>query len=293
MLSRYKNEPLLTLAEARGQFGYTTDHLAYLCRLGYVWGQRHGRIWLTCSKAVADYQAAMEKFDHPVKLQDLGGIKMLHASWPNFSKPNILTNIQEELVKNKRMYRAIFALKMPRLIKKKTNLDSAGFALGKAPYALPVSPIISVLKPLPWYREALIILPVFLLVFGLSFAIFPRNSESATSSVIEFSQNTLDQVTQPFQKLIYSATQSLANNVSDLNLDLSLKRISMLADFAKSNKGLSTQVDLIVPKLLTSSLKFAIIETDARVNFAQTVPKQKQKPIKCYFSALTGRADLF
>jgi len=67
---RYQNERPLTLSEAKLVFGYTSDHLAYLCRKGFVWAQRHGRAWLTCEKAISDYKRVLEIAGKPVILSE-------------------------------------------------------------------------------------------------------------------------------------------------------------------------------------------------------------------------------
>ena len=45
MQSKYESEKIITLTEARKKFGYTSDHLGYLARQGFIWAQRQGRIW--------------------------------------------------------------------------------------------------------------------------------------------------------------------------------------------------------------------------------------------------------
>lgn len=74
MAPRYQSERPLTLSEAHIIFGYTSDHLAYLCRKGFVWGQRHGRAWLTCEQAVADYKRALALAGRPVQLSQQAGL---------------------------------------------------------------------------------------------------------------------------------------------------------------------------------------------------------------------------
>lgn len=72
MTHRYQTERPLTLSEAKVIFGYTSDHLAYLCRNGFVWGQRHGRAWLTCESAVRDYKRALKSSGKPLKVIEQG-----------------------------------------------------------------------------------------------------------------------------------------------------------------------------------------------------------------------------
>jgi hypothetical protein len=56
---RYSGEKLITLYEASKLYGYTTDHLAYLSRKGFLWAERHGRIWLTCEIALEEYRQSL------------------------------------------------------------------------------------------------------------------------------------------------------------------------------------------------------------------------------------------
>ena len=78
MTHRYQTERPLTLSEAKVIFGYTSDHLAYLCRNGFVWAQRHGRAWLTCESAVADYKRALELAGKPVGVREHGRVLRAH-----------------------------------------------------------------------------------------------------------------------------------------------------------------------------------------------------------------------
>ncbi|MBI4054252.1 MAG: hypothetical protein HY397_02900 [Candidatus Doudnabacteria bacterium] len=70
MHARYQAERLITLSEARKASGYTSDHLAYLCRNGFLWAERQGRMWLTCELAVANYKRVLEYAKKPVKLDE-------------------------------------------------------------------------------------------------------------------------------------------------------------------------------------------------------------------------------
>ncbi len=60
---------LLTLSEAAAIFGYTSDHLAYLCRRGFVRAERHGRTWLTTEGAISDYRSALSLAGRPVSYE--------------------------------------------------------------------------------------------------------------------------------------------------------------------------------------------------------------------------------
>lgn len=66
---RYAGQKLITLTEAKKNFGYTSDHLAFLCRSGFLWAERHGRTWLTCAKAVEDYRQVLVLAGKPFKTE--------------------------------------------------------------------------------------------------------------------------------------------------------------------------------------------------------------------------------
>src|SRR3989344_1406539 len=55
-----KADNLVALSELADVFGYTRDHLAYLCRKGEVAGQKIGRSWYSSHEAVAAYQREIE-----------------------------------------------------------------------------------------------------------------------------------------------------------------------------------------------------------------------------------------
>ena len=65
--SPYDSEKLITLSEGSKKYGYTSDHLAYLCRKGLVWAKREGKIWKTCEKAIEDYQG----IETPVSIEQI------------------------------------------------------------------------------------------------------------------------------------------------------------------------------------------------------------------------------
>ena len=70
MNSRFVGEKLITLAQARVRYKYTADHLAYLCRSDYIWAERQGKIWLTCSHAIEEYQQTLLIAGKPIKVQE-------------------------------------------------------------------------------------------------------------------------------------------------------------------------------------------------------------------------------
>ncbi|MDP3994007.1 MAG: hypothetical protein Q8P75_03455, partial [bacterium] len=55
-----ENQNLTSLSELSRLFGYTRDHLAYLCRTGQVPAQKFGRSWKTSHEAVARYEKDIE-----------------------------------------------------------------------------------------------------------------------------------------------------------------------------------------------------------------------------------------
>lgn len=71
--------PLSVLAPV---FGYTQDHLAYLCRTGEVEAKKEGRTWLTTEPALRAYQDNIkaiqkERWDEMSRKQRLGGSGIL------------------------------------------------------------------------------------------------------------------------------------------------------------------------------------------------------------------------
>lgn len=100
----YSSERVITLAQARTTFGYTQDHLGYLCRKGYVWSSRSGRTWLTCEQSVLDYQRALKLSGRPMtvgeqiellyesKFQIPAWLETLENRWNEFVGGDFLTN---------------------------------------------------------------------------------------------------------------------------------------------------------------------------------------------------------
>src|SRR3989344_4301998 len=56
-----KSQKFISLAELSKEFGYTRDHLAFLCRSGEVSAEKVGRSWVTTREAVKQYQKSMEQ----------------------------------------------------------------------------------------------------------------------------------------------------------------------------------------------------------------------------------------
>ncbi|MBI4050347.1 MAG: hypothetical protein HY398_02770, partial [Candidatus Doudnabacteria bacterium] len=56
-----EEQNLSPLSELAAIFGYTRDHLAYLCRIGEVKAEKVGRSWLATFEAVAEYKKRNEE----------------------------------------------------------------------------------------------------------------------------------------------------------------------------------------------------------------------------------------
>lgn len=171
MPSRYQNEPLITLAEAKGGFGYTSDHLAYLCRNGFLWGQCHGRLWLTCGKAVMDYKRRLKKFGKPTRWENLNRSTTLDflAAAPGFGAlVRFFCNALNFAGYLGRLYKSIFRRK--RLVYRHiySRPVRSGFSVGETPFNLPSAFLPKALRLAPWYREKLVVAPFCLLLLGIS-----------------------------------------------------------------------------------------------------------------------------
>src|SRR3989344_1412739 len=55
-----QNSNLIDLSELAKKFGYTRDHLAFLCRTGEVKGEKAGRSWMASEQALQAYQKRVE-----------------------------------------------------------------------------------------------------------------------------------------------------------------------------------------------------------------------------------------
>jgi len=70
------NEKLVPVGELAQRYGYSRDHLAYLCRRGEMQGVKSGRTWMTTEEEVQRYQKAIteiqvERWDKMSKAQSL------------------------------------------------------------------------------------------------------------------------------------------------------------------------------------------------------------------------------
>ncbi|MEK9181116.1 MAG: hypothetical protein AAB871_02695 [Patescibacteria group bacterium] len=195
MPSRYQNESLITLAEARRLFGYTSDHLAYLCREGFMWGQRHGRLWLTSEKAVRDYKDLLKKFGKPTRLANQNNSRS--GFFRNF---DFVLNLVFKPAKSfsaylkylARFYKSIFMRK--RVFHKHVSprIATAGFTVGESPFNLPKAILPKQLQLIPWYAEKAVIVPLFLLVLGLSSAYYSEPLVKAFQTPAESSSIRLE-----------------------------------------------------------------------------------------------------
>lgn len=156
MDQKYKKEPLITLSEARKLSGYTSDHLAYLCRKGYLVSERHGRIWLTCRKAIEDYQASLGVAGKPVAVEDQ--VKVLRSDRiPGMSKVfKIIKEAVQAFAADLTLSFKRFAnnpLKPPLLVPETVagyrshSIDALGFTVGLPPVRLPIAEVPTYITP--------------------------------------------------------------------------------------------------------------------------------------------------
>lgn len=213
MPSRYKNEQLITLAEAKVKFGYTPDHLAYLCRTGFVWAERHGRLWLTCEKAVADYKTKLEKHGKPVRLNILENPEqgmLMEVVFTAF-KPaaKLLADTSGFAKYLLRLYRSIFARKRQAYKHVDSRFVKSGFWVGESPFNLPSCPLPRTLRLSPWYAEKLVIVPLFFMIFGvmcLQFLAGPAKPflDSASVGLKNFGSEVTWNLRNPFDSSAFS-----------------------------------------------------------------------------------------
>lgn len=205
MSDRYQGEKLLTLREAAGVFEYTSDHLAFLCRKGFLWAERHGRTWLTCKKAVTDYKLALLNAGKPVAVAEQSGFFQA----PVFQPQKTLTpaesalsrktggpakiqkksrrfstgwNAADELITK---YRLLFARKHFRDSVQgpvHRSLARANLAIAQPPRALPIAPLPEALRVVPWYRDQLVTKPVFA-VFACGLLVYSIISASSLPGI--------------------------------------------------------------------------------------------------------------
>ena len=186
MPERFEREKLITLAEAKLLSGYTADHLAYLCRKGYLASERQGRIWLTTASAIADYQKTLATIGQPVLANQQ---KELLVPRPDllyqirqFSR-RALQNFEEQIGQAITALRRAFLPPVSAYAIGPSIPALSGFAVGLAPRHLPIGSLPVYLERTPWYQNHTVLMGIFV---TLSFVVGFLNPDITK----QISQNT-------------------------------------------------------------------------------------------------------
>ena len=186
---------LVPLSTVSKKFNYTQDHLAYLCRKGFVTAERQGRKWFAYESSVAKYQEALEIVGKPVLASEQDKILkrdleskpietkgVFHFSIGSISKKfhiaflEIADTIALALERLFLRYRSVVLYHSQARIALPAVAYS-GLNIGLPPANLPVGKMHESLANKPFYRESYLTVPIAAFAFFMLFNLNPGLSE--------------------------------------------------------------------------------------------------------------------
>lgn len=179
-MPNYPAEALVPLSSLSKKFNYTQDHLAYLCRKGFIYAERKGRKWFTAEEALLTYQKTMQIAGKPVMASDQ--VKVLSRPSQQaeaINKPPVFTLSNPFLGLQAKYRNLALHYFQPKVLV--PAVAYSGLNLGIAPSNLPLAELPQELSIRPFYREPAISLPLgFIVLLGL----FSFNPGMATKTVL-------------------------------------------------------------------------------------------------------------